>query len=72
MKCTTCKVGETRKGKVTVKLEKGSSILLIKKVPAQVCTNCGSYFLDSPTAKKVLEKGRKSLKNKMELEVLTM
>jgi len=37
MNCVICKSGIMHDGKVTVTLEKDSSIILIKEVPAYVC-----------------------------------
>ena len=45
MECALCKVGATEKGKVTIKLERDGAIVLIKDVPAEICTNWGHYYL---------------------------
>jgi len=70
--CPICKNGELKLGAVTVTLERDGSIVLLKNVPAKVCNNCASYFLDSQTTRRVLEKGENSLKNGAELEVLQL
>lgn len=70
--CPICKNGELKPGVVTVTLERDSSIVLLKNVPAKVCDNCASYFLDSQTTRRVLEKGENSFKNGAELEVLQL
>ena len=57
MDCALCKVGTTEKGLVTVTLEKGNSIILIKDVPADVCSNCGHYYLSEEINAEVLQKG---------------
>jgi YgiT-type zinc finger domain-containing protein len=72
LNCSICKIGELTPGKVTVTLEKGGSIVLFKNVPAQVCTNCSSYFLDANTTRLVLQKAEKSVQNGAELEVIQM
>jgi YgiT-type zinc finger domain-containing protein len=72
MDCTICKVGNTEKGLVTVTLERGETIVLIKKVPAQVCQNCGHYFLDSETTKLVLDRGNDAISKGSELEIVTL
>ena len=46
MKCAICKYGETTAGEVTVTLERGATVVIIKGAPAQVCGNCGEYYLD--------------------------
>jgi len=45
MECALRKVGATEKGKVTIKLERNEAIVLIKDVPAEICTNWGHYYL---------------------------
>ncbi len=70
--CPICKVGSLEAGAVTVTLERGGSIILLKNVPAQVCTNCESYFLDSHMTREVLKKAEASVQNGAELEVIQM
>ena len=70
--CPICKVGDLSEGHVTVTLERGGSIVLLKYVPAQVCSNCSSYFLDSLTTRTVLQKAEASFQNGAELEVLRL
>jgi YgiT-type zinc finger domain-containing protein len=57
---------------VTVTLERNTSIILIKNVPASVCDNCASYFLDAEMTRMVLQKAENSVRNGVELEVLQM
>jgi len=57
---------------VTVTLERNASIILIKNVPASVCDNCASYYLDAETTRTVLKKAENSVQNGAELEVLQM
>lgn len=70
--CPICKNGELQNGIVTVTLERGQAIVLIKRVPAKVCNNCASYFLNSETTRQVLQKAETSVQNGAELEVLQM
>jgi len=70
MECTLCQVGTTEKGKVTVTLERDGAIVLIKDVPAEVCTNCGHYYLSEEITRLVMEKGNEAIASGAELEVL--
>jgi YgiT-type zinc finger domain-containing protein len=72
MECALCKVGNTEKGKVTITLERDGSIVLIKDVPAEVCTNCGHYYLSEEITRIVMEKGNKAIKSGAELEVFKL
>ncbi len=70
MKCVICKNGETKPGKVTVTLERDDTIIIIKQVPANVCDNCGEYYLSEQVTEKVLAMGEKSVQNHAEVEIL--
>ena len=72
MKCVICKNGETTMGKVTVTLERGESIVVIKGVVANICNNCGEYYLDQETTKEVLQKANEAYKKGAEIEVINM
>ena len=54
MKCVTCKNGETLPGTTTVTLERDSTTLVFKNVPAEVCDNCGEAYLDAQTTRHLL------------------
>ena len=53
MTCVLCKNGTTRRGTVTVTLERGKTVVVVRDVPADVCENCGEYYLDSSVAQEV-------------------
>jgi len=70
MNCTICKNGVQKEGRVTVTLERGDSVIVIKNVPAMVCENYGEYTLDEKTAQKVMETGNRAVANNTEIEIL--
>ena len=72
MECTLCKVGTTEQGKVTVTLERNNSIVLIKDVPAEVCTNWGHYYLSEEITRLVMAKGNEAIASGAELEVFKL
>lgn len=45
MRCLICKQGETRPQQVTVPLQRNGATIIFKGVPAEVCDNCGEYYL---------------------------
>jgi YgiT-type zinc finger domain-containing protein len=53
MMCTICKTGETHPGITTVTLQRDNSVVVIRDVPAEICENCGEYYLSEPTASRV-------------------
>lgn len=70
MKCALCKQGETVPGVVTVTLQRGETTVIIKGVPGQVCEICGEYYLDAPTAQRVLELGEAAVKSNAEVQII--
>jgi YgiT-type zinc finger domain-containing protein len=72
MECALCKVGTTAKGKVTITLERNQAIVLIKDIPAEICTNCGYYYLSEEITRILMEKGNEAVANGAELEVFSL
>lgn len=70
MKCVICKYGQTNPGLVTVTLEREESIVIIKKVPAEVCDNCGEYYLSDEITEQVLQRAEKAIANGAEVEII--
>ncbi len=70
MKCVLCKQGETQPGEVTVTLERGETIVLFKKVPADICENCGEYYLSAAVTEQVMARAEKAVRNGAEVEIL--
>jgi YgiT-type zinc finger domain-containing protein len=70
MKCVICKHGETKPGLVTVTLERDECIIVLKKVPAEICDNCGEYYLSDAVTEQVLGKAESAINNGAELEIL--
>ena len=55
MKCVICKQGETQPGVATVTLTREMMTLVVKGVPAQVCTNCGEEYLNEDITAQLLQ-----------------
>ncbi len=70
MKCVMCRHGDTRPGTVTVTLERGNSVIVIKEVPAEVCQQCGEYYLDEATTAHVMKLAEEAVQRRAEIEIL--
>ena len=70
MKCTFCKQGTTKQGNVTVTLNRGNTVVVIKNVPAEVCENCSEYFLSEKTTEQVLSWAEDAVRKGAEVEIL--
>ena len=65
-----CKQGETKPGMVTVTLQRGETTVIVKEVPAQVCENCGEYYLNDEITERVLSMAEEAVKKNVEVEIL--
>jgi YgiT-type zinc finger domain-containing protein len=63
-------MGETSAGQVTVTLQRGDLTVLIKNVPAQICENCGEYYLSAEITDQVLKQAEASAAKNAEVEIL--
>ena len=70
MHCVLCRHGDTRPGEATVTLQRGETIVVTKNVLADVCENCGEYYLSESGANTVMARAEEAVKRGAELEVL--
>lgn len=70
MKCVICKHGATAPGRVTVTLQREDCTVILKDVPAEVCDNCGEYYLSEAVTKQVLERAEAAVARGAEVEIL--
>jgi len=70
MKCVLCKTGETQPGTVTVTLERNQTVVVIKDVPADVCQNCGEYYLSQAVTGRIYGQAEDAVQRNAEVEVL--
>ena len=55
MTCAICKMGQTLPGVGTVTLECNETTIVFKKVPAEVCDNCGERYYDEDVTQTLLK-----------------
>ncbi len=70
MNCVICKSGKTNPGHVTVTLQRADTTVIFKEVPADVCENCGEYYLSEDVTAKLLERAEEAVKKGIEVEIL--
>ena len=64
-----CKHGETRSGKTTMTLQRGSATLVVKGVPAKVCDNCGEAYLDEQVTRGLMKTAKQALNAGVQIDV---
>lgn len=70
MNCTLCKTGMLKANFTNITLQRGETIVLVKKVPAEVCDVCGEYYLDEQTSRRLLNQAADASNRNAELEII--
>jgi YgiT-type zinc finger domain-containing protein len=70
MKCVICKNGTTNPGTINAVLQRNGCTIFFKDVPAEVCENCGEYYLNEDVTDKILLRAEEAIKNGAEVEIL--
>ena len=69
MKCTICKTGHTQPGVATVTLQRENTVVVIRDVPAEICEDCGEYYLSEPVARRVYADADKTAHRHVEVAI---
>lgn len=69
MDCVMCK-GRLIEGKVNHIVDIDNHIIIIKNVPANICSQCGEYYLENLVAIKIEELLENVLNNNAEVLIL--
>lgn len=70
MKFVMCRHGATEAGFVTVSLNRGSTVLVVKEIQALIYRNCGEYYLSEAATPKLLSKANAAVASGAEVEIL--
>lgn len=70
MKCAICRHGTTTEGYTTIVLERDQTTVVFKKVPAQICENCGEEYVSAAVNKALLRQAHGEWERGIILEML--
>lgn len=70
MTCLICKQGEAKPGQATVTMQRGGCTVIFKGVPADVCENCGEYYVSETVTRELLRRAELAAQNGAEVEIL--
>ena len=70
MTCLICKQGEARPGRATVTMQRGECTVIFKGVPADVCENCGEYYVSETVTRELLGRAEAAAQNGAEVALL--
>lgn len=71
MKCSLCKRGERKGETVTLTLERGTTTLVIKDVPAHVCDQCGDEVFSEETTIRTFDMLKEAVRRAVQVEVVS-
>ena len=71
MICSICHIGNCKDGITEELFNKKGRLIILKDLPAKVCTNCGAKFFSEETAQIILENLKKAESSNAELEVIS-
>ena len=69
MKCVICKQGETAPGETTIALERESTTIVFRRVPAQVCGTCGEAYVSGEISAKLLDAANAAVRSGVLVDV---
>ena len=70
MTCAICKNGRTAPGLVTVTLQRDTTTVVLKDVPADVCDNCGEYYLSEEMTARVMAIAEEAARKNTGVEII--
>ena len=69
MDCVICKQGSTEPGFTSITLEREGMILIIKRVPSEICSNCGESYVSSDVTREILKLANAALRAGVQVEI---
>lgn len=69
MRCVICRQGDTRPGTATLVLERDGRTVIVRRVPARVCENCGEEYVDEAAAAAALDSAERAVREGAEVVI---
>ena len=70
MNCAVCRNGTTTDGHTIIVLERDQTTAVFKKVPAQICNNCGEEYVSAEVNESLLSQAHVEWERGITLEML--
>lgn len=71
MNCVICKTGRPAPGTATVTLQRGEATIIFRRVPADLCDNCGENYLSEKVSRDLLGKAATAVASGAEVVILS-
>ena len=72
MKCVICKTGDCLKGTTNFTHTVKGKLVVVKKVEANICNNCGETYFDSESVNYIQQKTNEALIINEQVELFTV
>lgn len=69
MKCVICQYGETEPGTTTIALTRNETTIVIRDVPALICTTCSEEYVDVVTGKRLSQIAEAAVNEGVQVDV---
>jgi YgiT-type zinc finger domain-containing protein len=69
VKCVICQYGETEPGTTTVALTRDETTVVIRDVPALICTTCGEEYVDAVTGARLSQIAERAVEEGVQVDV---
>ncbi len=69
MRCFVCKNGTVRPGRITYVVERDGHVVVIRDVPAEVCSQCGEEYFGSETAQALYDQAERIFAHGSDVEI---
>lgn len=69
MRCVICQYGETEPGTTTVALTRDETTIVIREVPALICTTCGEEYVDAATGARLSQIAERAVEEGVQVDV---
>jgi YgiT-type zinc finger domain-containing protein len=70
-RCAVCG-GTVEKGKTTITVDHGEGVVVVRNVPAMVCTQCGEDWIEDHHAKRIEDIVDEAKSKHTEVEVMSL
>ena len=70
MKCALCRQGEAKPSFARVTLQRNETTVIFKNVPADVCGNCGEYYLSEEITGGLLVRAEEAVRQGTEVRIV--
>lgn len=70
MRCVVCRRGVMAPGESSILIERGSTTVVVKAIPAEVCGDCGEAVFSESVSDRLFELAEQAIARGAEVEIL--